>query len=601
MITMLIEKRKYGVFDLLRIPLSCAPAVAILSGLQIILTGIIPTIQVVVTARFLDTAVFIAQNRAALNLIYPALFAVVSLIAYQWISGELARFAQVRLELALRENFRTAITEKKARLLYKHIEENETWDLISRVTNNPEERPKKAYLDLLHMVAIMIRVAGLLLLLLLQVWWAAVVIFTVSIPLLTLAVRSGRATYETSREVTKYERKYQYLSEVLTGREAVEERALFGYGEEVSKIWHDQYETARKISLRAEKKWFIKMKSGSLLTALISIIVVLVLINPVLSGAITIGMFIALVNAAFGLVHMMSWSLTHYMDELAKHLEYLKDLSRFAALEETAGATGMPSFPPPAFASLEFKDVRFKYPGTDKYILNGLSFRIEAGRHYAFVGLNGAGKTTIIKLITGLYGEFEGEILINGESITDYEEDRLKALLSVVHQDYARYYITLKDNIKLGYVNAPDDEETVRRIQDVLARMGLTAAAARLPQGIETPLGKIKPGGQDLSGGEWQRLAMARALLKPASLLILDEPTAALDPLSESRLYEEFEAISLGRTTIFISHRLGSTKLADEIFVIHNGQILEKGSHAQLLAANGVYAAMYESQRSWYQ
>ena len=131
---------------------------------------------------------------------------------------------------------------------------------------------------------------------------------------------------------------------MLTGREAVEERALFGYGEEVSKIWHDQYETARKISLRAEKMVY-QMKSGSLLTALISIIVVLVLINPVLSEQ-SPSACSSLVNAAFGLVHMMSWSLTHYMDELAKHLEYLKDLSRFAALEETAGATGMPSFHP---------------------------------------------------------------------------------------------------------------------------------------------------------------------------------------------------------------------------------------------------------------
>src|SRR5690554_2951522 len=598
---MIIEKRKYGIFDLIKTPLTCAPGAAILAGLQIILAGIVPTVQVVVTARFLDTAVFIGENRAPLNLIYPALFAVVILIAYQWISGELAKFAQIRMELALREKFRTALTERRAQLLYKYIEETETWDLISRVTNNPEGRLKTAYIDLLHMASIMIRVAGLLLLLLMQVWWAAVVIFAVSLPLFVLAVRSGRATYETSREVIKYERKYQYLSEVLTGREAVEERALFGYGEEVNKLWLDQYETARKISLRAERKWFIKMKSGSLLTALVSVIVVLVLINPVLSGAITTGMFIALINAAFALVHMMSWSLTHYIDELAKHLEYLKDLSQFAALEETAGATAVPSFPPPAFASLEFKEVRFKYPGTANYVLNGLSFRIEAGRHYAFVGLNGAGKTTIIKLITGLYNEFEGEILINGKSIAGYEPSRLKALFSVVHQDYARYYITLIDNIKLGYTNAPDDEETARRIQEVLARMGLSASAARLPQGIDTPLGKIKAGGQDLSGGEWQRLAMARALLKPASLLILDEPTAALDPLSESRLYEEFEAISRGRTTIFISHRLGSTKLADEIFVIHNGQVVEKGSHAQLLAANGIYAAMYESQRSWYQ
>lgn len=597
---MIINKREYRMIDILRIPLKCNPVSGILVGLQILIAGIIPTVQVVVTAKFIDTAISIAGGGADFNRIYLSLFAVVALIAYTWISGAFSKFAQVRLELSIKEKFRSAVTEKRAKLAYKHIENHETWDLISRVSKTPEVQMKTAYVDLLSMVSNGMKVVGILVLLIAQVWWAAILILAFSIPLFMLAFQSGKANYEKSREVTKYERKYKYLSEVLTGRDTVDERSLFGYGRKVSDIWYEQYETARKISFKTELKWFIKMKTGSLITAFISILIILVLLNPVLSGKITVGMFISLVNAVFGIVQMMSWNLTYSVDQLAKNIEYMKDLTVFSALDETEGANDKPSLPPPDFKSLEFKNVRFKYPGRDNYILDGMSFKMESGKHYAFVGLNGAGKTTITKLITGLYDEFEGDIYIDNKNISKYSQSQLKAISSVVYQDFARYYITMRDNVKIGNVNDMDEKSTDSKINYAVERVGLTDAEEKLPKGIDTPLGKIKEEGVDVSGGEWQRIAMARALMKPAPLLILDEPTAALDPISESRLYEEFKQISRDKTTIFISHRLGSTKLADEIFVIADGSVIENGTHEQLMDKKGVYAEMYENQRSWY-
>jgi ATP-binding cassette subfamily B protein len=327
----------------------------------------------------------------------------------------------------------------------------------------------------------------------------------------------------------------------------------------------------------------------------------LVLLNPVLTGAVTVGMFISLVNAIFGLVQAMSWELTYHVDQLAKHNEYLKDLTEFAALDETGEAVELPVFPLPAFESLEFRNVRFKYPGTDNYVLDGISFRIDAGKHYAFVGINGSGKTTITKLMTGLYDDFEGDILINGRIISTYSQREIKALFSVVYQDFARYYISMNDNIALGDVNKMQEEENPERVREAIMKAGLEETAAKLPLGLDTPLGKIKEGGQDVSGGEWQKIAMARAVFNPAPVRILDEPTASLDPVSESRMYKEFEKISRDKTTIFISHRLGSTKLAHEIFVLGNGRIIEKGDHQHLMNLDGVYAQMYESQRSWYE
>ena len=223
--------------------------------------------------------------------------------------------------------------------------------------------------------------------------------------------------------------------------------------------------------------------------------------------------------------------------------------------------------------------------------------RMEKGRHYAFVGVNGAGKTTITKLLTGLYREYEGEILLNEKPLSSYTQAELKAYFSVVCQDFARYQISLEDNIALGNVLEYDEE----KIREAAGRIGLSDVIEKLPEGMRTPLGKVKEKGVDLSGGEWQRVAVARALYRPTAVRILDEPTAALDPVAESDIYRLFGRISAGGTTIFITHRLGGARLADRIIVIAKGQVAESGSHEELLAANGIYAEMFEAQRSWYQ
>lgn len=219
--------------------------------------------------------------------------------------------------------------------------------------------------------------------------------------------------------------------------------------------------------------------------------------------------------------------------------------------------------------------------------------------HYAFVGVNAAGKTTITKLLTGLYDNYEGEILINGISLREFSQARLKGLFSVVYQDYSKYYISLYENILLGNV-LMTNEESKNQVDRIAASVGLDEVVEALPQGYDTNLGKVRENGTDLSGGEWQRIAIARALFSPAPIRILDEPTAALDPVAESGIYEMFGKISTGITTIFITHRLGAARLADQIIVMDNGQVVESGDHDFLIAKGGMYSKMFESQRSWY-
>ncbi len=594
---MRLESKNYNAGDIIKIPFKFAPAQSTLIAIQKLLDGLVPTLQILATAKFLDIAILIfKQEKDIKDIVMPLLF-VILLLAYDWISMQLSKFAEVQIKNRLRGEFRVNIVEKIATLRYKYIESQDSWDLISRVIKEPEVQCTKAYISSLDMIAMILKITGILVVLFIQVWWSAVLIVLISVPLFFIALKSGKETYEANREVEKNKRKVKYLEEVLNGREAVEERTLFGYSDKINNQWHKEFETARKHELKVSLKWYVNMKTGGVIIAILSVLIVLILIGPVTSGILSIGMFMSIVNSVFELIQYLAWSLPEYGDNLAKNKEYLVDLTNFLKLEGDEGYLLRPAKEVSKLKSLEFRNVSFKYPGTEKYILKDMSFVIEEGRHYAFVGANGAGKTTITKLITGLYEDFEGEILINGKSIKAYGQDQLKAMCSVVYQDFARYCISFRDNILLGDINSFDNLDNMNK---AIETVELQDVVGGLPLGISSNLGKIKNDGVDLSGGQWQRIAMARGIVSPASIRILDEPTAALDPISESNVYEKFEEISRGQTTIFISHRLGSTKIADEIFVIGDGAIVESGSYEELMKKNGVYTKMYESQRSWY-
>jgi ATP-binding cassette subfamily B protein len=373
---------------------------------------------------------------------------------------------------------------------------------------------------------------------------------------------------------------------------------MFSYSEEINLQWHNKYETVLKLVLGMNKKNFIQMKGTALIIALINIFIVVSLLISLSKNIFTIGLFMSLTAGIFNLVDMMSWRLPNLVTDIAKIKEYIKDVSVFFGFTEKEGAVSLPAkMDDFIFESITFKNVSFAYPGTNNIILNNCSFEIESKKHYAFIGMNGAGKTTITKLLIGLYDNYDGEILINGKNIKLYDLSRLKGLFSVVFQDFSKYYLTIKDNIKSGNVLAEDEE----KIKAVINMAGLNTLLSRLDFGLYTHLGKIESTGIDLSGGEWQRIAIARSLYSNAQIRILDEPTASLDPIMKSEIYDMFSKASIGKSTIIITHRLGAARLADEILVLNEGRIVEKGNHNELSGHKGLYHTMYESQKGWYE
>lgn len=249
-------------------------------------------------------------------------------------------------------------------------------------------------------------------------------------------------------------------------------------------------------------------------------------------------------------------------------------------------------------AVIEFKNVTFRYPGAERPVLQDVSFSLAPGQTLALVGENGAGKTTLIKLLARLYDPSEGQILLGGRDLREYDCEEYYRQLGIIFQDFSRYDLTVRENIGLGWVEAIEDRERVAQA----ARLGgASGLIDRLPEGLETTLGKRFKGGADLSGGEWQKIALSRAFLRDASLLILDEPTAALDVYAESEVYEHFAELTQGKTTVFVTHRLSSVKSAQKILVLKEGRLIEEGSHTELLAKGGEYARMFTIQAERYQ
>ena len=590
--------RKYSLLDMIGLSFRAAPLYSSLTAVRRLISAFIPTLNIFVTADFVNTALDILAKRTARQAIYAPIALIMAMTAYHILSGAAESFIVCRWSLLLRGRLRPLMINKVSKLEYKHIENSKTADLIARVAPAFDTQAREMYQRIMDTAETVLFIAGIMITLFTQVWWAALCIITVSVPVMMIAVKAGQRSYDADKEMTKIDRRVNYISDVLKSRDTADERAMYGYTDELNRQYSDQYHFARKFRLKVDLSNFIKNKMGGVICSLVAVFTMLAMLKPAASGSVNYGMFVGLIGGIMSLSARLSWGVNWMVQEISRKKEYLKDLTEFMALSEIPDAADLPA-KSISFNKIEFVNVSFTYPGTEQPILNGVSFVIENGSHYSFVGINGAGKTTVTKLLTGLYANYEGNIFVDGRELREFSQAQLKALSSVVYQDFARYFLTLYENIAIAM---PHDGENDKRaeVEKAVKLVELTEAASKLKNGLDTQLGKIHEDGADISGGEWQRAAMARSIVNKAPLCILDEPTAALDPVNESRVYRKFEQISRGRTTIFISHRLGSTKLADVIYVLDKGKIAETGSHAELMAHNGLYAEMYNSQAEWY-
>jgi ATP-binding cassette subfamily B protein len=323
---------------------------------------------------------------------------------------------------------------------------------------------------------------------------------------------------------------------------------------------------------------------------------VLILVRT-LSGALSLGSLTFLAGA-FARSRGLIESLFSSLNNIAEQALYIKDLFDFF---ETKPSIASPPNAVPAPRSIqsgfEFRNVSFAYPGSDRQVLQGISFRFDANERIALIGENGAGKTTLVKLIARLYDPTEGAILLDGVDLRDYDVESLRREIGVIFQDYMRYDMIARENIGFGRVEELDNQE---RIVGASQKSLAESVIAQLPLGYQQMLGRRFENGVDLSAGQWQKIALARAYMRDAQVLILDEPTASLDARAEYEVFLRFADLTRGRMAVLISHRFSTVRMADRILVLADGAIIEQGSHRQLVALGGRYAELFELQAAGY-
>jgi ATP-binding cassette subfamily B protein len=394
---------------------------------------------------------------------------------------------------------------------------------------------------------------------------------------------------------TQLQRRRDYWRRLLTERESAAEVRLFGLTEHIVAAWR----TLTKQSL--DELTIVHYRNAgkeigvALVTAGLSAGVMLTLILSAVQGRLTIGALIALLFA----IQQYADHINRISNRLRRLQRYLAEL-RYAMDFFDFGTTepaGNDAAPTSIQDGIRFEGVSFSYPGAVRPVLSGIDLHIRRGERIALVGENGAGKTTLVKLLLGLYTPTQGRIVVDGADLQSIDLRAWQAGTGAVFQDYGRYAVTARENIAFGQIDKLDD---LPSIQAAAQASGASDVIERLPGGYDTLLGKEFEEGYDLSLGQWQKLAIARAHLRNAEVLVLDEPASALDALAELEVYRQFLSLSAGKTVLLISHRLGSARLADRIVFLQHGQIVQFGSHDELLASGGPYAELYALQAEWY-
>lgn len=478
------------------------------------------------------------------------------------------------------------ILEKKNKIKYECYENDKLHDVFELMGSNISVAMKKGYDTFMSIASLVITLCGIAVMYI-QVSPILVITYVVLILVqLTMDYFSMTHMNNMMEGQSKSERFMNYYYELLSDKDSILDLKVNNAISYMMKKWKV---VSDKVIHERMKTTFLSQRFlavNIIATILWVIYTVLVLRDNLRVGTITIGLFVAIfssMNTVLEVSEQLSFHISN-MGEVLLAGKYMKKFFRMQ--EEENGSENIES---ENGLEIEFRNVKFQYPGQEKMVLDDISFKIEKGEKIALVGENGSGKTTIVKLLCGLYTPLSGEILINGKNLRDINRKSFVECVGLVFQQYLKYPYSIKENIAIG-----------RNVSENELKECIEVCNFDDGMDFDTNLGRLEAESIDLSGGQWQKIAMARGICKKKELVILDEPTAALDPISESRLYASFQTALGNGSGLLISHRLASTKLCQRIFLLKDGKIIENGSFEELLELNGQYAEMYRKQEAWY-
>ena len=519
----------------------------------------------------------------------------------QGIKQYLSRRITIENTLVRLKKFSLAGSEKLMRTDYVNVEPQQKQILIQKALNALGSNWTGVELMMKNTPVFILNVVGLLTYsLLITSLDYRIILVLILMALLNILLTHYARTYEEKHknEYVKYDRQIQYLYQNATSLINGKDIRMYQMENWFYSLFKQLIKKRVMWNAKVEFRYFIPSLSDNILLLVRDLIAYGILISRVLEGGVDAAQFTFFIGIIAGFSTFLSQAVTAYSNLRRANLG-VNDYRAMDDIDEVfnhgKGCELMGSKDQPL--TIEFKDVSFRYPGADKDTISRFNLKIDSGSKIALVGVNGAGKTTLVKLLAGLYYPTQGEILVNGRSIEDYNIEEYYKLIGVVFQDVQILAFTLAKNVAV----CKDEDIDYQRVAKCLELAGLKDKVEELKNKENTYLTQyLDKEGIMLSGGQMQRLMLARALYKDAPLLILDEPTAALDPIAESEIYEKYNSLTKGKTSLFISHRLSSTKFCDRIIFLENGSIAEDGTHDQLIAEGGKYAEMFEIQSHYY-
>ena len=558
--------------------------------------GAVTSFTAIFNERFLNAAAkFLNGDRGALTtaLIWLSVWGIVELII-----SIIGKFnsnvsSEMTEEMAYYVEEQSMIKIAKIRL--KYFDDREAQKKIRFAKHGLGERVSWVTSETLSMIRVVITFVTSTVILINANWIIAIIVVLSVLPTIIIERYRTEKYYELN-QWENYEGQMQtYLSWLLIKRKYIKEMRFYQLYDYIQDKYDESVQSLNKQQMKLAKTYLCLGILGSLLTYGAIAVSLAIISAQIFNGTAQIGAFVLVYNTVRNMQGALT-GISQSLDTISDQGRYLEDYEDVMSYEEEPQADKA-LLEETDSLEITFDHVSFTYPNTEREVLTDICLTIKQGEKIAIVGENGSGKSTFVSLMTGLYEPTKGRILVNGKDISG-NLGLLRAKLSCTMQDFLHHNDTVAENVLIGDLL---NEHTKEDVENALKRAGVWEYVNTLSHGADTYLGNLYPESTDLSGGQWQKLAMARNLIKDdACMMVMDEPTAALDPLAESKLYEEFASLTEDKTVVLISHRLGATRLADRVLVFNEGRIEEDGSHEELLGNNKLYTTMYHAQAQWY-